>query len=104
MVGGFYSSGSKVGGRVYAEAVATTNDSYCACISKNLSNRKMPKDVRYVYEVVINGLTLSSIEKAMKTGIEMATRVKGVRMITAGNYGGKLGNIRISLHSVMDKK
>jgi formylmethanofuran--tetrahydromethanopterin N-formyltransferase len=102
VVGGFYSSGSKVGGRVYKEAIATTNDSYCACLSKNNSYRKMPKDIRCVYEVVINGLTLSSIHKAIKKGIEAATKIRDIKMITAGNYGGKLGNIKIPLHSVME--
>lgn len=101
VVGGFYSSGSKISGRNYKNAVATTNDSYCACILDKLEKSELPKGVNCVYEVVLNGLNIVYVGKAMKAGIEAATRIEGVKKITAGNYGGKLGDIRIPLHEVM---
>jgi len=37
---------------------------------------------------------------AMRRGIEAACR-PGVKAITAGNYGGKLGQVKINLHDVL---
>ena len=44
-----------------------------------------------MYEIVIDGLTESSITAAMRAGLEAAERCPGVLRISAGNYGGKLG-------------
>jgi formylmethanofuran--tetrahydromethanopterin N-formyltransferase len=38
----------------------------------------------------------------MKVGIETATTVSGVKKITAGNYGGTLGNILIPLKKILE--
>jgi formylmethanofuran--tetrahydromethanopterin N-formyltransferase len=95
--GGIAASGTKVGGNKYAEAVATTNDPYNACIRELVAESKLSDDVNCVYEIFVNGIYLDSIKKAMKVGIIAATSVEGVRKITAGNYGGRLGKIKISL-------
>lgn len=99
--GGIAASGTKVGGRRYKQAVATTNDAYCAAIKDRVEESKIPSGVNCVYEVFVNGLDLASVERAMKVGIEAATTVAGVRKITAGNYGGKLGKILIPLKKVL---
>ncbi|MEM2639223.1 MAG: formylmethanofuran--tetrahydromethanopterin formyltransferase, partial [Candidatus Bathyarchaeia archaeon] len=57
--------------------------------------------VRYIPEIVINGLTLDSVQEAMRAGIRAAMSVKGVVRISAGNYGGKLGKYIISLREIM---
>ena len=49
-----------------------------------------------MYEIVIDGLDLASVEEATRDGIEAACR-PGVVRITAGNYGGKLGPHHIHL-------
>lgn len=100
--GGIAASGTKVGGRKYTEAVATTNDAYCASIRDRVIETKLPSGVNCVYEIFVNGLDLDSVEKAMKVGIEAATTVSGVKKITAGNYGGTLGNILIPLKKALE--
>ena len=101
VTGRIAASGTKVGGKLYKDAVATTNDPYCACISDKVKNSKIPDGVHCVYEMIINGLSLEHVKKAMKAGIEKVVSVRGVKKITAGNYGGKLGKERIYLHDLM---
>lgn len=99
VAGKFAASGTKVGGRRYRDAIATTNDAYCRCLAERTES-KTPKDARCVYEVIINGLRIEDISKAMKVGIEKATETPSVLKITAANYGGTLGKGRIYLHQL----
>lgn len=103
VVGKFAASGTKVGGKRYKDAVATTNDAYCPCLTPKGAN-KLPKDVKCVYEVIVNGLRLEDVKRAMKIGIERATRVPGVSKITATNYGGTLGKGKIFLNDLFKFK
>jgi len=89
-------SGTKVGGKKYKDAIATTNDAYCACLAER-TETTISKDVQCVYEVIINGLRMDDVEKAMKVGIEKATETTGVLKITSANYGGTLGKGKIYL-------
>jgi len=57
--------------------------------------------VNAVYELVFDGLDLAAVEKATWEGMLAATRCPGVRGITAGNYGGKLGPHHIHLHKLI---
>jgi len=99
VVGKFASSGTKVGGKRYKDAVATTNDAYCPSLAPN-NGSKLPENVKCVYEVIVSGLRLEDVKRAMKTGIDNATKVRGVLKITATNYGGTLGKGKISLSSL----
>lgn len=99
VVGKFAASGTKVGGKRYKEAVATTNDAYCPCLARS-EGSKIPENVKCVYEVIVSGLRLEDVSRAMKVGIENATRVHGVLKITATNYGGALGKGKIFLRSL----
>jgi formylmethanofuran--tetrahydromethanopterin N-formyltransferase len=101
VVGKFASSGTKVGGKKYKDSIATTNDAYCpSLISSN--GGKLPSNVKCVYEVIVNGLRLGGVQKAMKTAIEGAIETPGVLRITATNYGGTLGKGKIYLRSLFD--
>ncbi len=63
---------------------------------------ELPQEVRCVYEIVIDGLTLEAVERATAAGIRSAAQSgKGIVAITAGNYGGKLGPFHIRLHDVL---
>ncbi|MEM1990969.1 MAG: formylmethanofuran--tetrahydromethanopterin N-formyltransferase, partial [Candidatus Bathyarchaeia archaeon] len=74
----------------------TTNHPYCPSLKERLGKEsKVPEGVKYIPEIVINGISMDAVKKAMKTGIEAALNVKGVVRISAGNYGGKLGKYRI---------
>ncbi len=76
----------------------TTNHPYCPSLKRKLGEAsKVPRNIRYIPEIVINGISLETVKKAMKAGIEAAMNVNGVLKISAGNYGGKLGNYKIQL-------
>lgn len=99
VIGKFAASGTKIGGKRYKDAIATTNDAYCPSLRHN-EGSKVPEGVNCVYEVIVSGLRLEDVVKAMKVGIEGATEMSGVLKITSANYGGTLGRGRISLHDV----
>jgi formylmethanofuran--tetrahydromethanopterin N-formyltransferase len=76
----------------------TTNHEYCPSLKKELGDAsRVPEDVNYIPEIVINGVSLKVVTEAMKVGIEAAAGVKDVAGISAGNYGGKLGKYNIQL-------
>jgi len=103
VVGKFAASGTKVGGKTYREAIATTNDAYCPSLVRNEGSR-ISEDVRCVYEVIVSGLRSEYVNRGLKAGIESATRVHGVLGITAANYGGTLGKGKILLQNLFDTK
>jgi formylmethanofuran--tetrahydromethanopterin N-formyltransferase len=80
----------------------TTNHPYCSTLKTRLGQEsKVPKGVKYIPEIVINGTSMEAVKKAMKAGIQSATKVDGVVKISAGNYGGKLGKHKISLQELL---
>jgi len=79
----------------------TTNHPYCPTLKKKLGREsKVPEAVKYIPEIVINGVSLNAVKEAMKVGISTARNVEGVVKISAGNYGGKLGKYQISLREL----
>ena len=79
----------------------TTNHPYCQTLKEKLgAQSKVPEDVKYIPEIVINGASMDAIRKAMKAGIQSASKFEGVIRISAGNYGGKLGKHRIYLREL----
>jgi formylmethanofuran--tetrahydromethanopterin N-formyltransferase len=79
----------------------TTNHVYCPSLRKKLGEAsKVPNEVNYIPEIVINGDSMAVVKKAMKAGINAALSVNGVKKISAGNYGGKLGNYKIYLREL----
>ena len=76
----------------------TTNHTYCQTLKEKLgAQSKVPKNVKYIPEIVINGTSIETVRKAMKAGIESAREINGVVGISAGNYNGKLGKHKIRL-------
>lgn len=98
--GGVVRSGSKVGSK-YKFLRASTNTAYCPTL-RSVVESKIPQDVNSVLEIVINGLDEESVKKATKVGIEEACSVDGIKLITAGNYGGKLGKHLVYLHKLFE--
>lgn len=79
----------------------TTNHPYCQTLKDRLgAQSKVPKDVKYIPEIVINGTSMEAVRKAMKAGIETVRKVDCVVRISAGNYGGKLGKHKIGLREL----
>jgi formylmethanofuran--tetrahydromethanopterin N-formyltransferase len=98
--GGIVASGSKVGSHKYKFMNASTNEEYAPTIKDKVPNSKIPPGINSVFEIVIDGLDIHYVKKAMMEGIEAACGVPGVKMISAGNYGGKLGPFQIRLHDL----
>ena len=98
--GGVVRSGSKVGSK-YKALRASTNEAYCPTL-RGAVNTALPDGVNAVYEIVIDGLDLAAVERATWEGMLAATRCAGVKQITAGNYGGKLGPHHIHLAKLLD--
>jgi formylmethanofuran--tetrahydromethanopterin N-formyltransferase len=97
--GGIVRSGSKVGSKRYKNMIATTNDAFAPML-RPITNSEVPDGVNGVMEIVLDGLDVPSISAAMRLGIDAACR-PGVRRITAGNYGGKLGPHHFYLKQIM---
>jgi formylmethanofuran--tetrahydromethanopterin N-formyltransferase len=97
--GGIVRSGSKVGAS-YKGMIASTNDAYCPTL-RPITKSALPDGVNSVLEIVLDGLDFESISTAMRVGIDAACR-PGVRAISAGNYGGKLGPHHFHLRKIME--
>ncbi|AGK60765.1 formylmethanofuran-tetrahydromethanopterin formyltransferase [Archaeoglobus sulfaticallidus PM70-1] len=98
--GGIVASGSKVGANKYKFLKATTNEKFAPSIRDQIEDTQIPENVKAVYELVINGISIDAVKEATKVGILAATKIPGVVKITAGNYGGKLGQHLINLHEL----
>ena len=99
--GGICRSGSKAGSLKY-KLKASTNHPFCPKLRTLVTDTQVPEGVECVYEIVINGLTLEAVKKAMNAGVKAAANVQGVVEITAGNYGGKLGPYKAFLKEALD--
>ncbi|MFN2432833.1 MAG: formylmethanofuran--tetrahydromethanopterin N-formyltransferase [Gemmatimonadota bacterium] len=96
--GGVVRSGSKVGSS-YPGLTASTNEAYCPTL-RGAVDSKLPDGVNCVLEIVIDGFSEDAVAEAMRVGVKAAAR-PGVRAITAGNYGGKLGKFHFKLHELL---
>ncbi len=92
---GVVRSGSKVGSK-YKKMIASTNDSYCPTLRGVVKKSELDDGINCVLEIVVDGLTLEAVEQAMRVGV-MAAIKPGIKKISAGNYGGGLGQYHIHL-------
>lgn len=99
--GGVVRSGSKVGSQ-YKSLVASTNDAYCPTLRGVTEQSCIIDGVNCVLEIVIDGLDISAVENAMRTGMQAAAK-PGIKQITAGNYGGNLGQFKIHLKTLVNQ-
>ncbi len=95
------SAGSKAETR-FPHIGPTTNHPYCPSLKERLGEEsKVPDGVRYIPEIVINGVSLKAVKDAMRVCIEALIREEDVAKVSAGNYGGKLGRYRIFLREIL---
>jgi formylmethanofuran--tetrahydromethanopterin N-formyltransferase len=83
---------------------ASTNDAFCPTL-KGVTNSELSAEIESVMEIVIDGLGFEDIANAMKIGIEAICALgtaSGVKRISAGNYGGKLGPHLFKLHAILN--
>lgn len=102
--GGVVRSGSKVGSK-YKALIASTNDAFCPSL-KGITQSNLDSNVSAVMEIVINGLTRDDINKAIKESliaISKSKYKKDILSISAGNYGGKLGQHNFHLRNILRK-
>jgi formylmethanofuran--tetrahydromethanopterin N-formyltransferase len=98
--GGVVRSGSKPKSR-YSFLFASSNDAYCPTLRAVAPGSELPEGAGCVLEIVIDGLDLAAVESAMRAGMQAAAAA-GALQITAGNYGGGLGQFRIALHPLLE--
>jgi formylmethanofuran--tetrahydromethanopterin N-formyltransferase len=68
--GGVVRSGSKVGSR-YKKLRASTNDAYCPTL-RGMVKTALPDGANAVYEIVMDGVDLPSVENATRSGVRAA--------------------------------
>jgi len=81
----------------FPEIGSSTNHYWCPTLKGKIPDSKVPEGVKSIPEIVINGITLDAVKKAMKAAVQAAQDVEGVIRISAGNYEGKLGQYKIYL-------
>jgi formylmethanofuran--tetrahydromethanopterin N-formyltransferase len=97
--GGVVRSGSKPKSR-YKFLLASTNDAFCPTLRAVAPGTEVPESAGSVLEIVIDGLDLATVETAMRRGVQAAAAAGALR-ISAGNYGGGLGQFQIHLHPLL---
>jgi formylmethanofuran--tetrahydromethanopterin N-formyltransferase len=98
--GGICRSGSKAGSLKY-KLRASTNHPFCPGLKTLLPDSQLTENVNCVYEIVIDGLNVEVVKRAMGDGVKAAASVSGVVRVSAGNYGGKLGQYKVFLKEVL---
>lgn len=99
--GGIVRSGSKTTSK-YKFLRASTNTAYCPNVRRQVESA-LPEGVNSVMEIVIDGLEEEAVREATRVGVEAACR-PGVVRISAGNYGGTLGQFQFHLQKIMGEQ
>ena len=100
--GGIVRSGSKVGSR-YKGLVASTNDAFCPTL-RGATRSELTPEVGAVLEIVIDGVTDGDVREAMRVGLRAVCDLgsgAGILRVSAGNYGGKLGQFHYKLRELL---
>jgi formylmethanofuran--tetrahydromethanopterin N-formyltransferase len=99
--GGVARSGSKVGSR-YRNQIASTAEAWCPTLRGRVTSQLNPR-AEAVYEVVIDGTGEPAIRRAMREGLVAAlssAAADRIVQISAGNYGGQLGQCLVPLREL----
>ena len=96
--GGVARSGSKVGSR-YKKLPASTADTFCPTL-RGRSGEPATSGGQLGYEIVIDGVDEAAVAQAMTVGMRAAAG-DGIVAISAGNYGGQLGEFQFQLHELL---
>jgi formylmethanofuran--tetrahydromethanopterin N-formyltransferase len=97
--GGIVRSGSKTWSK-YKFLRASTNSAYCPTLRGQVETA-LPEGVNSVLEIVIDGLSEQAVAEATRVGVEAACQ-PGIVRISAGNYGGTLGQYQFHLHELLE--
>jgi formylmethanofuran--tetrahydromethanopterin N-formyltransferase len=97
---GICRSGSKAGSLKY-KLKASTNHPFCPTLRALVEDTQVPKDVNCIYEIVINGLNVDAVKRAMSHGVQAAANTPNIIRMSAGNYGGKIGPFKAFLKETL---
>lgn len=100
--GGVVRSGSKIGSR-YKTLPASTNDAFCPTLRGAVKSELGP-EIEAVLEVVIDAVSDAAMRVAMKAGLDAVCTfgsAGGIVRLSAGNYGGKLGQFHYRLREIL---
>ncbi|MDR3063485.1 MAG: formylmethanofuran--tetrahydromethanopterin N-formyltransferase [Methanobrevibacter sp.] len=80
----------------------TTNHPYCPSLKEKLQKEsKVPDNINFIPEIVINGINKEQCFKAVKAGIDSILDLDGVLKISAGNFNGQLGDLKVNLLDIL---
>ena len=96
--GGIVRSGSKVSSRYKGQGVSS-NTPYCPTL-RGFEKSELREGENAVLEIVIDGLSEEAVAEATRVGVAAAC-TDGVLRISAGNYGGSLGQYKFGLHDLV---
>jgi len=80
---------------------ASINHPFYSKLRETLPDSKVPEGIECAYEIVINGLTLEAIRRAMTESMKAAAQNSGLINIYTANFGGRLGPSKIRLKDVL---
>ncbi|MCY4642711.1 MAG: formylmethanofuran--tetrahydromethanopterin N-formyltransferase [Gammaproteobacteria bacterium] len=96
--GGIAGSGSKAGSS-YDFTIASTYEKFCPMLQNDPGvEASLPQGVHSVMEIIMNGQGMQPIIDATQAAIRASVDTPGLIMISAGNYGGRLGKSFIYLN------
>jgi len=96
--GGVARSGSKVGSK-YKALQASTSDTNCPTLRGRVESQVV-EGANCVLEIVLDGTSEEAVAEGMKTAMQAAA-IEGILVISAGNYGGKLGKFHFHLKDLV---
>ncbi|MDR1721829.1 MAG: formylmethanofuran--tetrahydromethanopterin N-formyltransferase [Methanobrevibacter sp.] len=80
----------------------TTNHPYCPSLKEKLvEESKVPDNVKYIPEIVINGTDIEKVKEAVKAGIDSIIDLESIVKISAGNFNGNLGDLNVDLLDIL---
>ncbi|WP_287583856.1 hypothetical protein [Candidatus Borrarchaeum sp.] len=92
-------SGSMVAN--YKEIGPPTNYRFSPTLKNEIKDSLVPEGIGAIPEIVIDGISVKAVRNAMKVGIESVVDMEGVKRISAGNYQGKLGQVKLELREIV---
>ncbi len=96
--GGVVRSGSKVGSK-YRFMSASTNHAYVPGL-RSLSDNVLPQSY-IAYEIVVDGVSDEAVRASLIRGLHRARQ--RIPIVSAGNYGGRLGPYQYRLHDLVQE-
>lgn len=97
--GGIVRSGSKTSS-IYKDLHASSNTPFCPTVRTVVGDSALKEGENAVLEIVLDSFDEQAMNEAMRVGIE-AGCIAGITRVTAGNYGGTLGQYQFHLHELL---